>query len=331
MIVEAQPPLLTTQLVTATAAHTLSNIAATVFRDAYRSAFESDRQVEEFIATNLSPTALRSEIESGQTWYLLGLVDRMAVGFLKLERSLPPECVGCRPSIELAKLYVLKAFHGGGIANTLMQRGVEHAQRFGVTQMWLCVWEKNPRAQAFYRRWGFGTVGDMSIPWSGVVFRDLVMTRHVDTMPATSSQSCKKIDAPFVSDAELKTLVDRFEACTWPYDRWTHRAHLAVGAFYAREYPFDEALRRLRLKINSYNVTCGDPTGYNETVTILFLRKIAASFCESTDARPLCEVVEEFVHCCSVGWLYEYYSRDRIWSAAAKSTWIAPDLKPLDF
>ena len=75
MIVETQPPQLTTQLVTACDAETLSVIAATVFRDAYRSAFESDQQVEEFIAKNLSPRELRSEIESRQKWYLLGLVD----------------------------------------------------------------------------------------------------------------------------------------------------------------------------------------------------------------------------------------------------------------
>lgn len=328
---ETTPPLLTTQLITATDAETLSDIAATVFRDAYRSTFQSDGQVEEFIATNLSPVALRSEIESGRTWSLMGLVDGMAAGFLKLERSLPPECVGCRPSIELAKLYVLKPYHGGGIANVLMQCGVEHAQQCGVSQFWLCVWEKNPRAQAFYRRWGFETVGEIVIPWNGVAFRDLVMTRQVVALPAASSQSRRKIDVPFASDAEIETLANRFEACTWPYDRWTHRAHLAVGLRYARALPFDEALQRLRQGINSYNSTCGDPTGYNETVTTLFLRMIIATCCRPGDARPLHFIVDELASTCTVEWLYGYYSKDRIWSAEAKETWIDPDLKPLDF
>ena len=47
---ETRSPLLRTQLVAAADAETLSGIAATVFRDAYRSALESDRQVEEFLA-----------------------------------------------------------------------------------------------------------------------------------------------------------------------------------------------------------------------------------------------------------------------------------------
>ena len=81
--------------------------------------------------------------------------------------------------MELSKLYVLRPFHGSGIANLLMERGLEHASRGGAAQMWLCVWERNARAAAFYRRWGFASVGEMLIPWGGVVFRDFVMTRRV--------------------------------------------------------------------------------------------------------------------------------------------------------
>ncbi len=33
----------------------------------------------------------------------------------------------------------------------------------------------------------------------------------------------KKLDLPFTSDAEVIDMVARFEACTWPYPRWTHR------------------------------------------------------------------------------------------------------------
>jgi ribosomal protein S18 acetylase RimI-like enzyme len=97
-----------------------------------------------------------------------------------MERSPPPECAGCLPAIELAKLYVLQPFHGCGIANVLMERGLEQASRSGASQVWLCVWEQNARAAAFYRRWGFASVGEMLIPFGGVVFRDFVMTRRVN-------------------------------------------------------------------------------------------------------------------------------------------------------
>ncbi len=310
-------------------AETISAIADSVFRDAYRSAFESEKQVEDFIASNFTPSVIRTELEAGQAWYSIGLVNGVAAGFIQLESTDPPECVGCRPAIELAKLYVLRSFHGCGIANVLMERGLEHASCSGASQVWLCVWEKNARAIAFYRRWGFETVGEMEFLWSGVLFRDAVMTRNIS--PATTNQPRRKVDVPFADDAEIAKLVERFEAATWPYERWTHRAHLAVGLTYARAMPFDAALSHMRKHINHYNQTCGDPTGYNETVTILFLRKIASAYCGPNDPRPLHVLVEELVRCCSVDWLYQYYSKERIWSAAAKQSWIEPDRQPLDF
>lgn len=166
-----------TRLATTADATPLAVLAAAVFREAYCSAFESDRQVEEFVAENFTPAVLQAELEAGRSWYSLGLVDGVACGFIKMESTEPPACVRCRPAIELAKLYVLRSFHGCGIANELMQRGLKHASRSGASQVWLCVWERNARAIAFYRRWGFETVGEMEFLWSGILFCDVVMTR----------------------------------------------------------------------------------------------------------------------------------------------------------
>lgn len=307
----------------------VAQLAASVFREAYYSAFELEQQVDEFVAANFTPALLKAELEAGRSWYSLGFVDGVAAGFIKLEPSELPKCVGCRPSIELAKLYVLSSFHGCGIANELMQQGLEHASHTGASQVWLCVWEKNARAIAFYRRWGFEAVGEMEFLWSDVLFRDTVMTRRIT--PAATNQPRRKVDVPFANDAEIAKFVEQFEAATWPYERWTHRAHLAVGLVYARAMPFDAALNHMRKHINHYNQSCGDPAGYNETVTILFLRKIASAYCDPNDPRPLHVLVEELARNCSVNWLYQYYSKDRIWSAAAKHTWIEPDRQPLDF
>ena len=57
--------MLETRLATASDATTLSELAAEVFRDAYRSAFDSDQQVEDFIATNFTPSVMSAELETG--------------------------------------------------------------------------------------------------------------------------------------------------------------------------------------------------------------------------------------------------------------------------
>lgn len=53
-----------------------------------------------------------------------------------------------------------------------------------------------------------------------------------------------KQDIPFRSDDEIRDLVVRFERCVWPYERWTHRAHLALALSYLRQYPLDDATNR---------------------------------------------------------------------------------------
>lgn len=170
-------------------AETLAQLAGAVFRDAYRSAFDSDQQVEDFIATNFAPPVLRAELKAGSAWYSIGLVNDVAAGFIKMEHASPPECVGDVRAMELAKLYVLRPFHGCGIADVLMERGLEHARHGGASRLWLCVWERNARAARFYRRWGFAPVGEMSFLWSGVSFRDLVMTRRASPDPPQEAYS----------------------------------------------------------------------------------------------------------------------------------------------
>ena len=54
----------------------------------------------------------------------------------------------------------------------------------------------------------------------------------------SSARPVVKRDIPFGSDAEILEMVERFEQCRWPSERWTHRAHLAVAVvFVAATYP----------------------------------------------------------------------------------------------
>jgi hypothetical protein len=141
----------------------------------------------------------------------------------------------------------------------------------------------------------------------------------------------EKIDRPFTTDAEVADMVAQFEACIWPYDRWTHRAHLGVALCYVRDQPFDAALARVRQFIPMYNRTCGDPSGYHETITVLFMRRVARYLRDNPECPPLAVAVEELVGICDMQWAIRYYSPERLWSAEARSDWVEPDRRPLDF
>jgi arginase len=138
-----------------------------------------------------------------------------------------------------------------------------------------------------------------------------------------------KLDIPFQTDEEILDLVTQFEACRWPYERWTHRAHLAVAALYLAQYPFADALARIRQNIQAYNRACGDPNGYHETITVVFLRLIHNFLATNPEPRSLTATVAELFARFDTKTPLAYFSPERLSSPIAKQRWIEPNLKPL--
>jgi diamine N-acetyltransferase len=62
-------------------------------------------------------------------------------------------------AVELWRFYVDRPWHGRGLAAPLMHAAKQAAAALGGRQMWLSVWERNPRAIAFYTKSGFRIVG----------------------------------------------------------------------------------------------------------------------------------------------------------------------------
>jgi GNAT superfamily N-acetyltransferase len=63
------------------------------------------------------------------------------------------------PTAELRQLYVLKPWHGAGVAAELMDWALAEARRREAEQMILSVFVDNHRARRFYERYGFEEVG----------------------------------------------------------------------------------------------------------------------------------------------------------------------------
>jgi diamine N-acetyltransferase len=82
-------------------------------------------------------------------------------GFAKLGPvDLPlPDTESGGPSIELHQLYLAASAKGTGIADALMRWAIAEARARGHAILYLSVFTENPRAQAFYRRYGFVDVG----------------------------------------------------------------------------------------------------------------------------------------------------------------------------
>jgi hypothetical protein len=138
-----------------------------------------------------------------------------------------------------------------------------------------------------------------------------------------------KEDLPFENDAAIEAMVVEFEACRWPFVRWTHRCHLAAAAWYLRQLPYIAALDKVRDGIQRYNRACGTGDGYNETITQLFLKVVSNRLASRESQAPIGPVVDELARTRTMNWVLDFYSRELLASPAAINGWVEPDRKPL--
>lgn len=110
---------------------------------------------------------------------LLGEDGRTLVAFAQLRRGDTPPCVPAPDSIELLRFYVDRPWHGRGIAQLLMRAVEDTARQAGARTLWLGVWERNPRAIAFYAKCGFTDVGEQEFVVGSDRQTDRVMARSL--------------------------------------------------------------------------------------------------------------------------------------------------------
>ena len=113
-----------------------------------------------FLESTWRPDLQRAEIlDAGLDTLLACDASGAIAGFAQLRVAHPPAGIAVHAPVELKRFYVDKPWHGQGLARTLMQAAEQAARARGARELWLGVWERNERAQAFYRKCGFRKVG----------------------------------------------------------------------------------------------------------------------------------------------------------------------------
>ena len=102
---------------------------------------------------------------------------RSLIAFAQLRWDHAPACVVAKQPGEIQRLYVDRPWHGKGIAQTLMAACLRELEAHACDVVWLGVWERNWRAQAFYRKFGFTEVGDHVFMLGSDAQRDLILVR----------------------------------------------------------------------------------------------------------------------------------------------------------
>lgn len=156
----------------------LAELGAQTFHDTYAAHIPSE-SLTAYLAASFSPNVQAAELADPSTFFLIAEIENEAVGYAKLQASEPPAGItGARP-LELVRIYVLQAWIGRGVGAKLLQACLREASGKGYDSIWLGVWERNPRAQAFYRKWGFVDAGTQIFQLGDIPQTDLLMQRSL--------------------------------------------------------------------------------------------------------------------------------------------------------
>lgn len=154
----------------------LSELGARTFSDTF-AADNTPEDLAAYVATSFNVAQQTAELKDPGSIFLIAEVNGEAAGYAKLHDGEPEKGVEGATPIELVRLYVSRDWLGRGVGEQLMRACLDEARKAGHETIWLGVWERNARAQAFYRKWNFRAVGEHMFQLGADLQRDILMER----------------------------------------------------------------------------------------------------------------------------------------------------------
>ena len=156
----------------------LARLAEETFRRTF-AADNTPEDMESHCASAYGANIQRAEIEDESIDTLVVADDGMElIAYAQLRPGAPPGLTTPDP-IELWRFYVAESQHGRGLAQRLMTVVLERARLRAARTLWLGVWERNLRAQRFYRKCGFVEIGSHTFVLGQDRQTDKLMARAV--------------------------------------------------------------------------------------------------------------------------------------------------------
>jgi diamine N-acetyltransferase len=135
---------------------TLCQISAQTFVETYGEQ-NTPENLQNYLEEKFNKKQISDEIQTDETVFLLVELHNQTIGYAKMRVNLVenPD----PKSLEIERIYIEKAFHGQKMGAILMQKCINVSREKGYQSLWLGVWEYNPKAISFYKKWGFEICG----------------------------------------------------------------------------------------------------------------------------------------------------------------------------
>ncbi len=153
----------------------LSLLGVETFCDTFAHLYRPN-DLKVFLESNYSELIQLSELERSDYKTFLMVCNETIVGFCTIRfGSREKQILGPDPVAEIWRFYIRKCYIGRGVAKVLMDHVIKDLEESKTSVVWLGVWENNPRAQKFYKKYGFEEVGFHDFVIGTTVDRDVLL------------------------------------------------------------------------------------------------------------------------------------------------------------
>ena len=152
----------------------LAEFGAQAFSDSFGKD-NTEENLRLYLKRTYSPEIQLEELTNPGIVFLIADIEGQAVGYVKINLNSRDTSIKGAKTIEIERIYAAKEQIGKGVGKSLMEASIQEAKRRNCDSIWLGVWEKNPRAIEFYKKWGFKEVGTHVFVLGNDPQRDFVM------------------------------------------------------------------------------------------------------------------------------------------------------------
>lgn len=143
----------------------MRQVAITTYQDTF-SHFNTPENLQAYFEQAYSLSSLTKELGEVNTKLFIAFEENKILGFARLRKYDEVRDWLGDNTIELQRLYVLTEAQGKSIGKMLMNHALSYASQKGYDWIWLGVWERNYKAQEFYKKWGFEKFSEHTF-WQG--------------------------------------------------------------------------------------------------------------------------------------------------------------------
>ena len=138
----------------------------------------------------------------------------------------------------------------------------------------------------------------------------------------------------FERDSDICAIGEGLLACALPRAAWTHEAHLGACLWLLTERPDIDVDAEIGTIIRAFNESVGgvndDTQGYHDSITRAYVAGVRLFLSETEETELAARVNAMLLS--EVGrrdWPLRFYSRDLLFSVAARRGFVESDLAPL--